>query len=101
MVKTVRDAPGKESADLVPLKGRTVTGQPRTGCGGGGRRGGGWRLFAHCDVTAGARTTQTMCPARVPSGEEEPGSNQILQLIPVTGTPVSGRPGLEAPPENS
>lgn len=36
MVKTVRDAPGKESADSVPLKGWTVTGQPRTGCGGGG-----------------------------------------------------------------
>lgn len=36
MVKTVRDALGKESADSVPLKGRTVTGQPRAGCGGGG-----------------------------------------------------------------
>lgn len=38
MVKTVRDALGKESADSVPLKGRTVTGQPRTGCGGGEMR---------------------------------------------------------------
>lgn len=33
VAKTVRDDLGKESADSVPLKGCTVIGQPRTGCG--------------------------------------------------------------------